>query len=96
MSVGKKSLERVANVAATKDETVSAAEKTSEVKTKQPSVANKSTKKTACTKKKSSAVKKTDDATGASAAAPKKVSAKKKVLEKEMISIGDDMPIYLL
>ena len=51
MSVGKKSLERVANVAATKDETVSAAEKTSEVKAQAPSPVKKSVKKTAAIKK---------------------------------------------
>lgn len=90
MSVGKKSLERVANVAATKDETVSAAEKTSEVKAQAPSPVKKSVKKTAATKKSDST------ANEGSSAPAKKTSAKKKSAEKHAVCIGDDMPVYLL
>ena len=90
MSVGKKSLERVANVAATKDETVSAAEKTSEVKAQEPSPVKKSVKKTAATKK-------SDNTANEGSSAPaKKTSAKKKSAEKHAVCIGDDMPVYLL
>lgn len=90
MSVGKKSLERVANVAATKDETVSAAEKTSEVKAQAPSPVKKSVKKTAATKK-------SDNTANVGSSAPaKKTSAKKKSTEKHAVCIGDDMPVYLL
>ncbi len=90
MSVGKKSLERVANVAATKDETVSAAEKTSEVKAQAPSPVKKSVKKTAVTKK-------SDNTANEGSSAPaKKTSAKKKSAEKHAVCIGDDMPVYLL
>ena len=90
MSVGKKSLERVANVAATKDETVSAAEKTSEVKAQAPSPVKKSVKKTAATKK-------SDNTANEGSSAPaKKTSAKKKSAKKHAVCIGDDMPVYLL
>ena len=90
MSVGKKSLERVANVAATKDETVSAAEKTSEVKAQAPSPVKKSVKKTA-------AIKKSDNTANEGSSAPaKKTSAKIKSAEKHAVCIGDDMPVYLL
>lgn len=93
MSVGKKSLERVANVAATKDETVSAAEKTSEVKAQAPSPVKKSVKKTAATKK-------SDNTSNEGSSAPAKKtsenSAKKKSAEKHVVCIGDDMPVYLL
>lgn len=90
MSVGKNSLERVANVAATKDETVSAAEKTSEVKAQAPSPVKKSVKKTAATKK-------SDNTANEGSSAPaKKTSAKKKSAEKHAVCIGDDMPVYLL
>lgn len=90
MSVGKKSLERVANVAATKDEIVSAAEKTSEVKAQAPSPVKKSVKKTAATKK-------SDNTANEGSSAPaKKTSAKKKIAEKHAVCIGDDMPVYLL
>lgn len=90
MSVGKKSLERVANVAATKDETVSAAEKTSEVKAQASSPVKKSVKKTAATKK-------SDNTANEGSSAPaKKTSAKKKSAEKHAVCIGDDMPVYLL
>lgn len=93
MSVGKKSLERVANVAAAKDETVSAAEKTSEVKAQAPSPVKKSVKKTATAKK-------SDNTANAGAPAPVKKapsnSAKKKSAVKNAVCIGDDMPVYLL
>lgn len=90
MSVGKKSLERVANVAAAKDETVSAAEKTSEVKAQALSPVKKSVKKTAATKK-------SDNTANEGSSAPaKKTSAKKKSAEKHAVCIGDDMPVYLL
>lgn len=90
MSVGKKSLERVANVAATKDEAVSVAEKTSEVKAQAPSPVKKSVKKTAATKK-------SDNTANEGSSAPaKKTSAKKKSAEKHAVCIGDDMPVYLL
>ena len=93
MSVGKKSLERVANVAAAKDETVSSAEKTSEVKAQALSPVKKSVKKTA-------AIKKSDNTANEGPSSPaKKISAnlaKKKSAEKHAVCIGDDMPVYLL
>ena len=93
MSVGKKSLERVANVAATKDETVSSAEKTSEVKVHPSAPVKKSVKKTATAKK-------SDNTANEGSSAPAKKtsanSAKKKSAEKHAVCIGDDMPVYLL